>query len=301
MAHIGTVITWLFAVLGAVTAVVQIWKWTRGRRADRGLEIFLESQADREDAETAHEELKHLQEALDNLKVTARSLAHQMHLEQRKIDLERTLGRSWEEYKELLFELGQPESHSALPSELVDILVSDIAPRYRTEQRERRRTNRLLLILVAALLLPLPFTPSSMLYLVAAFFSYIIMLPAGIGELAYASGLTLTFAGVLCGIVMAMLTVRRWHISLPVRGARVAAIILSIAIILTNAWSIWAVYTTLYWGSWAWGYWNGAIEINIAVCIISILVGSLVVLGKILPASIPRIPLLRSGTGRMEA
>ena len=146
---------------------MQSWKWITGSRAERGSKVFFETQADRADSKKTQADLKRLQESLGDLKAIARSLARQMHLEQRKADLETALGRSWDEYRAVIFELGQPGRPLDLPPELVEVLEREIEPKYRTDQKERRRTYRLLLVLVAAFVLPLPFTPSSVIYLAA--------------------------------------------------------------------------------------------------------------------------------------
>jgi hypothetical protein len=285
MIHLQTFITWVFAAIGFVTSVVQIWKWVRGRKADRGFEIFLESQVDRKDAEATRVKLSELEENLSDLKAVARSIARRIHLEQRKEDLEKTLGSSWIEYEGIINELGRPAPTPGLPPELLDALVSDIGPRHVAERKEIRRNNRLLLVLAAALLLPLPFTPQSVVYLAATLLAGAAIIPPGAGEVAYICGPILTVLFIFLGILAGVFIEKRRQIDISGRSSRVLALAAGALLVIGNGIAGWAVFNSLYWET---GNFHLAIGFNIADCLIAAFVGIVIIVGRLVPTDLLR-------------
>src|SRR5207244_1587770 len=112
-------------ILGGVTAVVQLWKWYKGRRSEKGLNILLESLADKADAETAKRELSKLTEELRELRLQAPVVARRMHLEQRQRDLAQEIGRAWSEYETVSAELSMAPS-ADFPAEVIEIIRLEI-------------------------------------------------------------------------------------------------------------------------------------------------------------------------------
>lgn len=281
MSHLNNIILWIFSALGAVTAVVQILKWVRGRRADRGMEEFYESVADRKDTKAARAELQNLKQNLRDLRTIAPAMAKRLHLEQRKRDLENTLGSAWDEYLELCRELGDSAPSMRLPADLIDILQSDIEPRYRAEQRSRRRVTLLLVLMAAALLLPAPFTPRSLLYLIALLFFAVLTIPAGMGKLAYLCGPTMTFVGLALGLAAGFWALRLWQVSLPRRPVIIGIIATGAVVICGNGLSAWATLTALNYGEG--GDFHPAIVLNSIDCLLAAAIGCCLVLGRLRP------------------
>jgi hypothetical protein len=245
----GGVVLWLFSAIGAVTAVVQIWKWVHGRRAERGLARLLESYVDQEEAEATRAELHRLEQTLRDLRVRAPEIARRMHLEQRRRDLADTIGRAWAEYVDLGVKLDEPDPAGGLPEDIVTKLRTEIEPLYELEQRERRRTRILLVLVVAALVLPAPFTPQSLLYLIVNGLSAVLLLPDGIGGwVAYISGVVVTALGLAGGLALGW-WIALYRPSLQRRRPWLAvSVVTGLFVVLGDAGSFWITLSSLGWG-----------------------------------------------------
>lgn len=160
---LGDLILWGFSALGAVTAAIQIWKWIAGRRAERGLQRFLERYADEAEADLARTDLTVLRTAVAELQEAAPRLARRLHLEQRRQELVSAVGRDVAEYARLSAELSAAGISAKLSPTAAAVLQAEIQPAFTRKQRERRRLLILLSVLVASALLPPPFTPRDML------------------------------------------------------------------------------------------------------------------------------------------
>ena len=245
------------------------------------MEEFYESVADRKDTKAARAELQNLKQNLRDLRTIAPAMAKRLHLEQRKRDLENTLGSAWDEYLELCRELGDSAPSMRLPADLIDILQSDIEPRYRAEQRSRRRVTLLLVLMAAALLLPAPFTPRSLLYLIALLFFAVLHNSSWYGQV----GLSLRTHNDIC---RSRSRTSRWILgasSMAGQSARRPVIIGIIAtgavVICGNGLSAWATLTALNYGEG--GDFHPAIVLNSIDCLLAAAIGCCLVLGRLRP------------------
>lgn len=292
MNQFESVVTWIFAIIGFVTSVIQIWKWISGTKVDRGIKILAETLADEESADEASRKFTEIEVKLEDLKKSARQIARRMHIEQRKADLEKVLASSWVEYAEVVGELGQPPVSSDLPDELVDALVSDIEPRYVAERKEARLNRNILIALAVVLLLPLPFTPRSAITLAVEFFMALLVFPGEMGNFAYISGPALTLIGGLCGIAAGLYLVRRLNFRIPHHVAKVSVVCVAVVLVIGNFIAGWGVYNTLNWDT---GNFTLASWVNGVNLISAIAAGALIAFSGMFPRF---LRTLRTVTGQ---
>jgi hypothetical protein len=234
----------VLGTFAALVAIVQIWKWVSGRRGDRGLSRMGEEFASKKDLKAIRGDIRRLEKDKESLQVAVPALATKLHLEQRKSDLKDSLAKTWDEYNEVKRRLAENISVEGISPALLALLETEIEPRYRAQQRERRRTRFLLIIMAAALLLPAPLTPQSLLYLIGGAVAIVAAIPQTLGEFALAAGAILTAVGFTAGFFLTTSWLRR-TMNLQVRQhlSRVSFIALALLLVVGNLWSGWLTLT----------------------------------------------------------
>jgi hypothetical protein len=136
--------------------------------------------------------------------------------------------------------------------------------------------------MAAALLLPAPFTPRSLLYLAVEALFVVAALPTGIGTFALFCGIIMTIIGLICGLAMGFWTVRVKRLAALRRPWVIGAITVGTIAIGGNVWSVFETLNALNFGTG--GDYRPAIVINAIDCVIAATAGYfLIVAGLRLP------------------
>jgi hypothetical protein len=155
---------WAFTVLGAAAAAQQLARWVTGRRADRGLQRFLESYEDKAEAEMAGVKFRGLTEAVAELEAAAPQVARRLYLQRRAEDLADSIGAQLSEYADIQREVESGASDlNNLRPEAKEIIEVDILPRHGRREQDSRRMRLLLTAVVLLLVVPYQLAPATRL------------------------------------------------------------------------------------------------------------------------------------------